>query len=198
MAGGADSNEADRLSRRQVLSLGACGLVVLCAGCSSAGREKDPAALDPPLEGQFGTVVDAGDASTITATLRQQPFVYVPEARTYVVAYPEALVTRAKSVYPTPLHPGLDARLLALFQSCTHLGCRVPFCSTSEMFECPCHSGVFSRYGEWRSGPPPRGMDMFPLELKHGRVLIDTAHVVRGRATTTDVSGQTPAGPTCI
>ena len=107
-------------------------------------------------------------------------------------------VEAAKLTYPKVLHAGLDAGLLALYQRCTHLGCRVPVCSTSGMLECPCHSGVFSAYGEWRAGPPPRGMDHFAIAVRRGRILIDTAHVVPGLDKTVDVSGQVAEGPHCI
>jgi cytochrome b6-f complex iron-sulfur subunit len=146
----------------------------------------------------FGTVIDAGPLESLFPADRTHWWAYVAEARTYVVRYPTEKVAAAKAVYPEVLHAGLDAGLVALYQRCTHLGCRVPACETSGMFECPCHAGIFSAYGEWRGGPPPRGMDQFAVELRDGNVFIDTTKVVTGLAKSVDVSGQEAQGPHCV
>ena len=191
------TDEPSRLvDRRSVLSLGVAAAVVFCAGCSDDARTTD--ALPEPPPRAFGTKIDAGSLDTVQAAIRSTRWFYVPEARTYLVAYPHEKVSSAKAVYPKTLHQGLDAGLLALFQRCTHLGCRVPVCSTSGMLECPCHNGIFSAVGEWRSGPPPRGLDLFPIEVRHGRVLIDTKQPVMGLDKSIDVSSQSAEGPHCI
>jgi cytochrome b6-f complex iron-sulfur subunit len=95
-------------------------------------------------------------------------------------------------MFPASIHPALDTGLLGLYQKCTHLGCRVPWCSSSSQFECPCPAG------EYRSGPAPRGLDLFPLVFEHGRVAIDTGTPVRGLAHGESPSGDAPTGPTCI
>ena len=189
----------DGLSRRRVLSLCATGLVVLCVGCS--GDDGAPVSDDPGLSPDgygFGTVVDAGSLRGMRNDFRDQGWTYVPEARSYLVPYPREKIARAKSVYPQVLHAGLEAGLLALYQKCPHLGCRVPNCATSAMFECPCHAGIFSAYGEWRAGPPRRGMDLFAIRVLQGRVFLDTGHVVEGLGRSVDVSGQIAQGPHCV
>ena len=59
--------------------------------------------------------------------------------------------------------PGMAQGYVALYQKCPHLGCRVPWCQTSQWFECPCHGSKYNRVGEKRGGPAPRGMDRFVL-----------------------------------
>ena len=54
---------------------------------------------------------------------------------------------------------------ITLFQTCPHLGCRVPSCESSQWFECPCHGSRYNRVGEKRGGPAPRGMDRFPASV---------------------------------
>jgi len=87
--------------------------------------------------------------------------------------------------------------LFALYQKCPHLGCRVPFCSTSKRFECPCHGSVFNLRGEYIEGPTPRGMDRFAIRVEGGRVVVDTGMVEEGpaRGILTGPSGS--AGPPC-
>src|SRR5207244_8556666 len=67
-----------------------------------------------------------------------------------------------------------------LFRSCVHLGCRVPFCETSQWFECPCHGSKYNRVGEKRGGPAPRGLDRFPLTISGGQMTVDTGTIVQG------------------
>ncbi|MFQ6015292.1 MAG: ubiquinol-cytochrome c reductase iron-sulfur subunit [Anaerolineae bacterium] len=73
----------------------------------------------------------------------------------------------------------LEDGLLALYQKCTHLGCLVPWHEESERFACPCHAGKYNREGEVISGPPPRPLDLFKLEIVDGQVVVDTGKVTR-------------------
>ena len=49
---------------------------------------------------------------------------------------------------------------------CTHLGCRVRWVSGQEEFFCPCHDGVFDIDGNVVSGPPPRPLEAFTVNLR--------------------------------
>lgn len=67
-----------------------------------------------------------------------------------------------------------DGGFLALWQRCPHLGCTVPWLETEERFHCPCHSSIFNFKGTLISGPAPRSMDQFPIEIVEGEVVVDT------------------------
>ncbi len=88
--------------------------------------------------------------------------------------------------------------LIALYQKCPHLGCRVPFCSTSKQFECPCHGSVFNIKGEYIQGPTPRGMDRFAIRIEGDRVVVDTGSVEEGPARGVLTGPSEPAGPSCL
>lgn len=64
--------------------------------------------------------------------------------------------------------------LLALWQRCTHLGCAVPWREEQDQFNCPCHSSLFDRVGVVTGGPAPRPLDLFPLRMEDGLLIIDT------------------------
>ncbi len=72
-----------------------------------------------------------------------------------------------------------DGGLLALYHRCTHLGCTVPYDQTAGAFICPCHSSQFDLQGEVQNPPAPRPLDLFPLEVKDGEILVDTAQPVQ-------------------
>ena len=122
---------------------------------------------------------------------------YVPEARAYFVRYPASALPEARKVYGREVYLGLELGLVALYQKCTHLGCRVPFCETSQWFECPCHGSLFNKVGEVMGGPAPRGLDRFALEVDDGDLFIVGAPIA-GPPKGTNTTEQDPAGPHCI
>ena len=129
--------------------------------------------LVPKPSGAFGGVVNAGPVVEFPeGTVR-----YFLNGRFYVTSY--------------------DGSLHALYQKCTHLGCRVPFCDTSKMFECPCHGSVFNVKGEYIAGPAPRGMDRFPVTIEGDEVIVDTAALIEGPPRGVLTGPAEPAGPSC-
>ena len=71
-----------------------------------------------------------------------------------------------------------DGGVLALWQRCTHLGCTVPWREDEGQFHCPCHSSLFNRQGEVTGGPAPRPLDIFPVSLQDGNLIVDTSQPI--------------------
>jgi cytochrome b6-f complex iron-sulfur subunit len=167
------------LSRRGFLMT---GFAFFAAGC---GRSSDPP-RDITLRRPIGPL-DEGDAP-----------VYLPEARGYIVRYPAASLDEARQVYGDDVLVGMELGLTAFSQKCTHLGCRVPFCETSQWFECPCHATLYNRVGEVMGGPAERGLDRLILEVDEAGDLFIVGDPVDGPPEGTDTIGQDPEGPHCI
>ncbi len=55
---------------------------------------------------------------------------------------------------------------IAMSNVCTHLGCRVRWVDDEGKFFCPCHNGVFDRQGNVLSGPPPRPLDRYDVQVQ--------------------------------
>jgi cytochrome b6-f complex iron-sulfur subunit len=91
-----------------------------------------------------------------------------------------------------------DGNLVALFQKCPHLGCKVPFCDSSGQFECPCHGSRYNIRGEYIAGPAPHGMDRFPIKIDGGQVFVDTTNAVQGPPRGVATVSNTPKGPSCV
>ena len=68
-----------------------------------------------------------------------------------------------------------DDGIIALWQKCTHLGCAVPWDEDKSQFHCPCHGSLFNEVGEVLSGPAPRPLDFFPVDISSGEVWVDTS-----------------------
>ena len=73
----------------------------------------------------------------------------------------------------------LEGGFLALYRVCPHLGCIVPWEEKQQRFWCPCHAAVFNVEGEVLAGPPPRPLDLFPVEIVEGEIAVDTSTVVQ-------------------
>ena len=71
-----------------------------------------------------------------------------------------------------------DGSMLALWTRCTHLGCTVPWRTDEKQFHCPCHSSLFNTKGEVIGGPAPRPLDMFPIQIVDGNVVVDTSSAI--------------------
>lgn len=71
-----------------------------------------------------------------------------------------------------------DGSVLAMWHRCTHLGCTVPWREDEGQFHCPCHGGLYNTKGEVQGGPPPRPLDLFPVEIVNGEIIVDTGQVI--------------------
>lgn len=72
-----------------------------------------------------------------------------------------------------------DGGVLALWHRCTHLGCTVPWREEEGVFHCPCHSSIFTPLGEVVSGPAPRPLDLFPVEIVDEQIVVDTSQPIQ-------------------
>lgn len=183
-------------TRRQFLNRSIVGMMVVSLagfGATMLGF------LWPAASAGFGGKVVAGTIADIEKTLlTKQPF-YNPVGRFYINPYPTDAGTQAKAkkVYSPALLTGMALGYVALYQRCVHLGCRVPWCQSSQWFECPCHGSKYSRVGEQKHGPAPRGLDRFAFAVAGGQLTVDTSTIYVGPAIGTNTTGQGQEGPHC-
>jgi cytochrome b6-f complex iron-sulfur subunit len=155
--------------------------------------------LWPSAAGGAGTKITVGSEADAKAAFDNKIPFYNAGAKVYIVAYPKQDLPNAKKVPAyTPIFPGMVAGYVALYQKCVHLGCRVPWCASSQWFECPCHGSKYNRVGEKQGGPAPRGLDRFVLEVSGGNIVVDTANVIIGPPIGTNTTGQSPEGAPCV
>lgn len=149
----------------------------------------------PKLSGGFGADIDAG----LVSDLRTQVFtsdgavlpVFIPEARAYLVPAPPNLSEQFEG-----LNVAAEG-LMALFQRCVHLGCRVPWCAPSQGFECPCHGSKYNVIGEYFGGPAPRNLDRFEVEIRGSNFVIRTGSIIQSPRAP-ELTVEYPQGPSCI
>jgi cytochrome b6-f complex iron-sulfur subunit len=184
------------VTRRQFLNR---GILVAMLGALGTFGASLLAFLWPSSSGGFGGTISAGKLSDINSYIstNAQPF-YVPEARTYIQPYPKADLPAAKKVYDDFIYAGMEKGIVALYQKCVHLGCRVPWCQSAQWFECPCHGSKYNRVGEKRDGPAPRGLDRFQVLVSGDNVTVNTGLLSVGPPIGTNTTGQVAEGPHCV
>lgn len=190
--------EALGVSRRQFFNRAT--ITLTSAGLGSFAAAGFVAFLWPTATGGFGQPVTIGKLDDILESIRTgDGFFYAPGARTWVTEYPADALPKARATYTDTIVAGMEQGIVALYQKCPHLGCRVPSCATSQWFECPCHGSQYNRVGEKKAGPAPRGMDRFPLTIApNGDVTVNTGTIVPGPPLGTNTTGQEAEGPHCI
>jgi cytochrome b6-f complex iron-sulfur subunit len=156
--------------------------------------------LWPNLKGGFGSLIDAGAISDIRAQIAStnQPY-YNGAGRFYVWDYGTGYKGTDTAAGVDYSADGYVAEgLMAIYQRCAHLGCRVPFCQSSQWFECPCHGSKYNVAGEYQLGPAPSGLQRFPVSIKDGSLLVDTSTLTPGPPHGTDTIHEPPQGPFCV
>jgi cytochrome b6-f complex iron-sulfur subunit len=186
------------VSRRQFFNrsiLASAGLGLGAFGVASI------AFLWPSASGGAGTKVTVGSLADVQAAFDNKIPYYNAGAKTYIVAYPKQDLPKAKKIPAyAPILAGMELGYVALYQKCVHLGCRVPWCPSSQWFECPCHGSKYNRVGEKQGGPAPRGLDRFVLDVSGGNIVVDAnfSAPVIGPPIGTNTTGQSPEGAPCV
>jgi len=154
--------------------------------------------LWPKVSGGFGSKVDAGKIEDLKNQIIQADGsvipAFIPEARAYVLPFSESTAGDSQFTDGSTIADGL----VAVYQRCVHLGCRVPWCNSSQGFECPCHGSKYNMVGEYYAGPAPRNLDRFVVSVSSaGKLIIDTGTIIESPRAP-GLSVKYPQGLSCI
>lgn len=182
------------VSRRDFFRGGLLGsLLVFAAQFGGASL----AFLWPQLKGGFGSVIQVSDPADVILNQihsTRQPY-YFGAGRFYLIDYTG---DGTNGIYAGITAEAGGGRLMAIYQKCAHLGCRVPFCIQSQWFECPCHGSKYNYAGEYQLGPAPTGLMRFKVTVAGTAVSVDTSTVIPGPPRGTNTIHQAPEGPFCV
>lgn len=94
-----------------------------------------------------------------------------PATATVVVAKLAALKANAGVIFQFGNKPGIVVRtaegdVRAFSAVCTHFDCTVQFKGDTSQLWCACHNGMYDLGGNVVSGPPPRGLERFVVNLR--------------------------------
>jgi cytochrome b6-f complex iron-sulfur subunit len=60
----------------------------------------------------------------------------------------------------------------AMSATCTHLGCTVQYRPDLREIWCPCHNGIYDLNGRNISGPPPRPLEAFEVQVRGDDIFV--------------------------
>ncbi len=158
----------------------------------------------PKLKGGFGTPVNVGNLEELKSEISVAGAVvplFKASAQSWLVTF-DLDQLEGSSFENTPFVVAggeVDGvGVMALWQRCVHLGCRVPSCVPSQGFECPCHGSKYNIHGEYEAGPAPRNLDRFGVEVNDAGDLIIQTGVIVETARAKNKTAQYPQGPFCV
>src|SRR5262245_26907054 len=94
-----------------------------------------------------------------------------PETASAVAGQAAELKPNSGRVFKFGSRPGIvvrtaDGDLRAFNAVCTHLDCTVQFKSDTAQLWCACHNGTYDLAGNVVSGPPPRPLERFAVNVR--------------------------------
>jgi cytochrome b6-f complex iron-sulfur subunit len=107
-----------------------------------------------------------------------------PDTSSIVAANARELKPHSGKVFKFGSRPAIvlrtaDGDLRAFSAVCTHLDCTVQFKADTSQLWCACHNGTYDLGGNVVSGPPPRGLEKFIVNVRGEG---DEAEIVVSRA----------------
>ena len=93
------------------------------------------------------------------------------------------LDTQSLEVSLGPQHPSTHGVLRVLIRTdggnfrafaatCTHLDCIVQYRADLKQIWCACHNGLYDTHGRNVSGPPPRPLEEFSVNIVNDEILV--------------------------
>jgi len=94
-----------------------------------------------------------------------------PATQTAIAGRVGALGLNAAAIFKFGSKPGIvvrtaDGEVRAFSAVCTHLDCTVQFKADTTQLWCACHNGMYDLGGNVVSGPPPRGLEKFSVNMR--------------------------------
>ncbi len=97
-----------------------------------------------------------------------------------VAAKADELAANSAKIFRFGNRPGLlvhtsQGQLKAFSAVCTHLNCTVQYSADDEVIWCACHNGKFDLNGQVISGPPPRPLDAYQVNVRGDDIVVSKA-----------------------
>jgi len=94
-----------------------------------------------------------------------------PATASVVAARAAGLKRNSGLIFKFGNKPGIvvrtpDGEVRAFSAVCTHLDCTVQFKADTSQLWCACHNGTYDLGGNVVSGPPPRGLEKFVVNVR--------------------------------
>ncbi|HSD52441.1 MAG TPA: Rieske 2Fe-2S domain-containing protein [Candidatus Methylomirabilis sp.] len=90
---------------------------------------------------------------------------------------PAEVKTNSGRIFKFGSQPGIlvktpSGELRAFAATCTHLNCTVQYREEKQDIWCACHNGIYDLNGKNVSGPPPRPLEGYKVNVKGDQVIV--------------------------
>lgn len=94
-----------------------------------------------------------------------------------VAAKAGELASNAAKIFRFGNRPGIlvhtpQGELKAFSAVCTHLNCTVQYSRDDSLIWCACHNGKFDLNGQVLSGPPPRPLEAYQVNVRGDEIIV--------------------------
>lgn len=153
-------------------------------------KDEGKFAFDPPkqigrrqlLDYLLGTSAFATLAAVFYPIFRFMvpPQIVEAQQNSVVAAKNAELASNSGKIFKFGSKPGIIIRtqtgeLKAFSASCTHLDCIVQYQPDAKNILCACHSGIYDLSGKNVSGPPPRPLEEYTVNVKGDDIIVTKA-----------------------
>jgi menaquinol-cytochrome c reductase iron-sulfur subunit len=150
------------------------------------------AAIALPIVGYLLSALSRGRGGKYLSWVPLGPVSRFPEGETRLATFRSPLVmpSDGKTVDTACWVRRIRGDTFQVFAvNCAHLGCPVRWFPQSGLFMCPCHGGAYYRDGARASGPPERGLFVYPSTVKDGVLSIQAGELPTPGGATAVVRG---------
>ena len=96
---------------------------------------------------------------------------------TAVAAKVDELAPNTAKIFRFGNRPGIlihtpEGNLKAFSAVCTHLNCTVQYDEEASVIRCACHNGRFDLNGQVISGPPPRPLEPYQINVRGEEIVV--------------------------
>jgi len=152
--------------------------------------------LAVPIVGFLASSVTRGRANGYLSWVSLGQVNDFPESETRLASFrnPFVMPTDGKTVDTACWVRRIAGNQFQVFAiNCAHLGCPVRWFPQSGLFMCPCHGGAYYRDGSRASGPPERGLFVYPYRVDNGVLTIDAGQLPTPGDPTANESTEKPS-----
>jgi cytochrome b6-f complex iron-sulfur subunit len=105
------------------------------------------------------------------------PEIVEAQQNSVVAAKTNEIPVNSGKIFKFGSKPGIIIRtqtgdLKAFSATCTHLDCIVQYQPDQKNILCACHNGIYDLTGKNVSGPPPRPLDEFTVNIKGEEIIV--------------------------
>ena len=149
------------------------------AGCTAADPESGQMPRRSFIKALLGTGLVASAASFLYPILKYLVPPKLPDMGSNAVLAAKVSELKANSAktFRFGTRPGLlvltaTGEYRAMSATCTHLGCTVQYRPDLREIWCACHNGMYDLNGRNISGPPPRPLEAFEVQVRGDEIFV--------------------------